>query len=161
MATIEMGKLRVDIVNEGDKRKLSIFGNINEDLDIQKISQDKGNSYIVDFGGVKMINSCGIREWIRFVEAIGKNTPIEYHNCPQIIVQQMNMVAGFLSAQAKVISFYAPYFCEDNDEERHVLIQTSQVVGGKAPKVTTQVNGQTVEMEFDAIEDQYFKFLKK
>ena len=69
----------------------------------------------------------------------------------------MNMVKGFLSENAKVISFYAPYYDEEADEEVKVLLKTDQIIDGKAPLMKND-NGD--ELEFDGIEATYFKFLK-
>jgi hypothetical protein len=154
-------KLRYNVKVDGDVRIISFTGNIDEDFNYEELLQNKGKNYKLDLNEIKMINSCGIREWVHFVEKLGSDVKIEYYNCPQIIIQQMNLVSGFLTANAEIKSFYAPYFCEDNDEEKSVLLQSSQIVNFKAPVITTNVDGQEVEMEFDAIEDQFFKFLKR
>ena len=156
-----MSELKYSIKADGQSKIISFTGDIDEDFDFADLLKEPVKTYKFDLNEVSMINSCGIREWIRFVEALGSSVVIEYYNCPKIIVQQMNMVSGFLTTNASIKSFYAPYFCEENDEEKQVLLQSNQIINLKAPKVTTTVDGQEVEMEFDAIEDKYFKFLKK
>jgi len=156
-----MPKLKYNIKSDGNVRMISFTGSIDEEFDFSPLNQNIGKIYKIDFNELKMINSCGIREWIRFVESLGSGVQITYYNCPQIIVQQFNMVAGFLSSNAKVATFYAPYFCEESDEEEVVLLDASQIVNLKAPKKTTIVDGSEVELEFDAIEEQYFHFLKR
>jgi hypothetical protein len=156
-----MPKLKFSIKADGDTRMISFTGSIDEEFDFSLLNQNKGKLYKFDFNELKMINSCGIREWIRFIESLGSDVQIIYYNCPQIIVQQFNMVAGFLSSNAKVATFYAPYFCEETDEEEAILLDSTQVVNLKAPKKTTIVDGSEVELEFDAIEEQYFHFLKR
>ncbi len=154
-------KLKFQINVDGDKRMIAFTGAIDEDFVFDSILENKGTHYLIDFNELKMINSCGIREWIRFVEQLGPSIQIEYYNCPQIIIQQMNMVSGFLSSNATVKTFYAPYYCEDNDEEKHVLLKSEDIKNNQAPQVFTEVDGEKAEMEFDAIEEQYFKFLKR
>lgn len=160
MSLIEQSKVKINIVDLGDERKLSFQGVIDEEFSFNQL---KGNAskYLVDFKGLKGINSCGIREWIHFVEGLGGNVKIEYYNCPQVVVQQMNMVSGFLTSNAEVKTFYAPYFCEESDEEKLILLKAEQIIDGKAPELSHEVDGEKVELEFDAIEEQYFKFLSK
>ncbi len=156
-----MSKLKFNMKADGDIRIIAMTGIIDEDFDYSSLLENPGKVYKIDFNELKMINSTGIREWIRFIEKLGPAVNFQYFNCPNIIIQQMNMVSGFLTKNAKVLSFFAPYFCEELDEEEHVLLQASEVKDFKAPVRKKLVDGQEVEMEFDAIEEQYFKFLKR
>jgi hypothetical protein len=161
MNTIEMGQLIFNIEGQDGALMVTVTGSINEDLQIDKLTHLKGASIIFDLDKVKMINSCGIREWIRLIESIGGETKLEYIKVPQIVIQQMNMISGFLSKNAKVTTFYAPYFIEDLDEEKQILLRTDEVKDFKAPKMSTNVDGTDYALDFDAIEEQYFKFLKR
>lgn len=160
MSTISQDKVEIEVEDIDNTRSLSFRGTIDEEFDYKELV---GSFEIikVDFKGLKMINSCGIREWINFIEKLGSDSHIEYYNCPQIIIQQMNMVAGFLTSNADVVTFYAPYYGEDTDEEKMILLESKNIEGLKAPTITQEVNGENVELEFDAIEQQYFKFLEK
>ncbi|MFW5871861.1 MAG: hypothetical protein ACOCUT_02035 [bacterium] len=150
------GKLKVNIENEGEQGKLFFEGVIDEDFSGDKISSVKFKNYLIDFDKVSMINSCGIREWITYLETIDSQSKITYVNCPPVIVNQMNIVAGFLTPNAKVESFYAPYYDEEEDEEIIKLLKVEDIKDGKAP-VLTNDNGE--ELEFDGIEKQYFNFI--
>tara|TARA_B100000925_G_C22010930_1_gene476383 strand:- start:2803 stop:4056 length:1254 start_codon:yes stop_codon:yes gene_type:complete len=132
-------------------------GSINEDFTFKSLIGETSSKYIFDLEGVTLLNSCGIREWIKFINELPAESQLEYHNCPTVVVLQMNMVKGFLTSNAKVTSFYAPYFDEEADEEVKVLLTTDQIVDGKAPPIKNDA-GQ--ELEFDGIEATYFKFLK-
>lgn len=161
MSTIEMGQLKFDIDQQDQTLMIKVTGSINEDLQIEKLSDLKASHMIFDVDAVKMINSCGIREWIRLIESFGSAVTLEYIKVPQIVIQQMNMISGFLSKNAKVTSFYAPYFIEDLDEERQMLLRVDEIVNFKAPVMTTEVDGENYKLDFDAIEEQYFRFLKR
>ena len=73
------------------------------------------------------------------------------------MIEQMNMVEGFLPANASIESFYAPYFDPDADEEIKVLLRIQEVSNKKAP---IKKNDSGTELEFDALEAQYFNFIK-
>ena len=161
MNTIEMGHLKFNIEGQGDSIIVVVEGSINEDLQIEKLSHIKSPLIIFDMDKVKMINSCGIREWIRLIESFGSSVKLEYIKVPQIVIQQMNMISGFLTKNAKVISFYAPYFIEDLDEEKQILLRSDEIKNFKAPVMNTNVDGTDYALDFDAVEEQYFKFLKR
>lgn len=149
-------KLKIDKKTEDGKLFVELDGIIDEDVNFDGILNAKQKEYIFNFDKITMINSCGIREWINFLEKLG-NVKTIYRRCPQIVIEQMNITQGFLGKNSKVESFYAPYYCEKTDMEKKVLLKTSDIKNGKAPLIK---NDQGDEMEFDAIEEQYFGFLK-
>ncbi len=151
-------KLQIDTHIVDDKLIINFIGQMDEDADFSKILNIKASHFVFDFEKISLLNSCGIREWITFLDGISEDVKITYMNCPQIIIEQMNMVHGFIKEGAKIESFYAPYYCESCDEECKVLIQTSDLKDLHAPSQKCEKCGE--EMEFDAIEAQYFNFLK-
>ena len=154
---IEKLKTETQIID--NKLFVEFSGCIDEDSNFDKILAIKQSVYIFDFDKVTMINSCGIREWITFVEKLPSDALLEYHNCRQIIIEQINMVQGFIRKGAKIVSFYAPYFCEQCDNEHKIKVETNALSSGKAPSI--QCPNCKQEMEFDAIEEQYFAFLSQ
>ncbi|MCY4524428.1 MAG: hypothetical protein OXB84_06795 [Halobacteriovoraceae bacterium] len=149
-------KLKLKKQVEGEKLIVLLDGVIDEDVDFKDIMSTDYKEYVFDFDKITMINSCGIREWICLLEKLGDVNTI-YQKCPQIIIEQMNITHGFVGDKCKVESFYAPYYCEKTDVEKKVLLKSSDIKNGKAPTVQSD---QGDEMEFDAIEEQYFNFLK-
>lgn len=136
-----------------------LVGRIDEDANFDKLLEVEMPEYIFNFEKITLINSCGIREWINFLSKLPTDAKIHYENCGQIIIEQMNMVHGFIKEGAIIESFYAPYFCEECDIEKKVLLNSNSIEGKKAPVV--KCDQCQNEMEFDAIEDQYFNFLNK
>ena len=151
-----MSEFKIELIKEGDHEVLKFHGQLDEDVDFEQGITISSNTVIFDFDKVIHINSCGIREWIKFQNEIDSSKKLIYRNCPQIIVEQMNIVKGFVRDGGQVESFYAPYYSEDKDEERKILLTPDQVVDGKAPEMK---EGDEV-LEFDDIEAQYFNFLK-
>lgn len=143
-----------------DELRVELIGAIDEDSDFNELLGLLQKRVNFDFNQVNMINSCGIREWIKFLEKIPESTTIIYNNCPQIIIEQINMVHGFFRKGAIINSFYAPYFCENCGKEAKVHLKAEQVKNKKAPNIDCP-NCGAESMEFDAIEAQYFTFLGK
>lgn len=149
-------KLNISTRISGDEVYITLDGTIDEDANFDKIKSLALKKYIFDFNNVVMINSCGIREWIKYLKEIESAT-IVYQNCPQIIIEQVNMVHGFIRKGVTVESFYAPYFCEQCDTPKKILLKDSEIVNSKPP--VKHCNTCKEELEFDAIEKQYFSFL--
>ena len=104
-----------------DEARIFISGNIDEDSDFSEIMELGVKKYVFDFAKVTMLNSCGIREWILLIDKLGENANIRYKNCPQIVIEQMGMVYGFIKKEARIESFYAPYFCSDCDYRKWIF----------------------------------------
>lgn len=143
-----------------DELSVELIGFIDEDSDFKELVGLEQKTISFDFAKVTMINSCGIREWIKFNEKLPADSSISYKNCPQIIIEQINMVHGFFRQGAKIESFFAPYYCEKCGKEAKIHVKTDQVKNRKAPKANCPHCGSE-DIEFDAIDAQYFSFLGK
>jgi anti-anti-sigma regulatory factor len=158
MPSVKQKSLEIEVspCDGGNQFKLS--GEINEDLIVDELVGFKAETVKVDFEDVKMINSCGVREWIKLVEALtNQGSKVEYYNCPQIVVQQVNMVTGFVPQGGQVVTFYAPYFCDDCEHEEKVLLTSSELDGREAPELKCGKCGAMSEI--DAMEDVYLNFI--
>jgi hypothetical protein len=143
-----------------DELNVQLVGAIDEDSDFKELMGLEQKTISFDFDLVTMINSCGIREWIKFNEKLPPRSTILYKNCPQIIIEQINMVHGFFRQGAVIQSFYAPYYCEKCGKEAKIHVKSEQVKNRKAPSADCPHCGNE-GIEFDAIEAQYFSFLGK
>lgn len=153
-----MSSLKIELTKQGDDTLIKLSGHINEDSDLSLMGEIKGNELTLDLKNITLINSCGIRDWIEFQKQNFDFTRVIYRNCPQVIIEQMNIVAGFIHPKGIIESFFAPYYCESSDQEVKLLITPSEVIDGKAP---AKKNDDGEDLEFDDIEAQYFNFLKK
>lgn len=156
-----MSKFETQATKDGSKLNLKVSGTIDEDADFSQVAI-AGNSEInLDLENLKSINSCGIREWIKWIGTAG-GAAITFNRCPKVIVDQINMVDGFLPSNAKVASFYVPYYNDDSGSEKNVLFRegTEFDSGGVRPPAGVK-DEEGNEMEMDVIEAKYFKFIKK
>ena len=156
-----MSQFKVEKQDANGFVTIRFSGSIDEDANFGEISADGSPKIVLDLDGVESINSCGIREWIKWLKTIPNTSQIEYQKCPKVIVDQINMVSGFLPTNAKVTSFYVPYFAEDSGNEKQVLFtEGKEFSPGKvnAPsEMKDDKSGETLEL--DVIEAKYFKFL--
>jgi hypothetical protein len=156
-----MSKITFDLtMKNSNEAYLKLAGIIDEDMDFTAIGIGDAKSLEIDMEHVRSINSCGIREWISWISNL-KNTSIYLFKCPKIIVDQMNMVQGFLPPQARVMSFFVPFFNDDSGSEKNILFEYGQQYTEGALNIPSDVQddeGNT--MEIDVVESKYFKFLK-
>ncbi len=137
-------------------------GPIDEDAVFPQFDFADITDIVFNFDGVTVINSCGIREWIRWIRGIPENLSMKFLKCPKVIVDQMNIVDGFLPARSQLESFYVPYFCEACNAVTEILFtagvefEHAQV---NPPQNISCTNCSKIS-ELDVIESKYFKFLQ-
>lgn len=157
-----MGEFQVEKNKSGSDLTLTLKGNIDEDAILANITFDGAAKVVLNLEKVMAINSCGIREWIKWIKSAPESTKFIYLNCPKIIVDQINMVAGFLPTNAEVESFFVPYFNEDSGEEKMILFKRGvEFKDGQVSPPESVKDPSGKEMEMDVIEAKYFKFIKK
>jgi hypothetical protein len=157
-----MGNFKANLSSSGNVDILNLEGHIDEDANLTTIPKGKSSVLEINFQKVVAINSCGIREWIKWLATIPADKKIVYINCPKIIVDQANMVAGFIPQNGKIKSFYVPYYSEDSDREKMILFTEGKEFNGKelTPPSAVMDEESGTEMEMDVIEAKYFKFIK-
>jgi len=158
-----MSKFSAEQRQEDGKSVLVLSGHIDEDANLESLQPTTENEIVIDFGNVTAINSCGIREWIKWLKLMPKEKKVTYVNCPKIIVDQANMVSGFIPDNGSIKSFFVPYYCESTDNEKMVLFSEGKEFTGSEVNppegVVDEESGE--DMDMDVIEAKYFKFLHK
>jgi anti-anti-sigma regulatory factor len=139
---------------------LRLRGIIDEDNSLGNlVPRLTGELLVVDLAEVERINSCGVRDWVNWVDAVAeKERKVVLIRCSPAIVTQINMVTNFAD-RAVVHSFFAPYYCEDCDRELQKLIETETLLGQspvRAPSFRCSDCGGA--LEFDDLEESYFAF---
>ena len=156
-----MSKCEIKIDKAGEETTVAISGTIDEDVDFTQYNLAGAKKINMQLGTIKSINSCGIREWIKWMSTAG-GAAITYNECPKIIVDQINMVQGFLPATGKVMSFYVPYYNDDSGTEKNVLFSFGKEYSDSGVNPPAEVkDDQGNPMEMDVVEAKYFKFIKK
>lgn len=149
-------KSNINRIEKEDTCIFQIKGSIDEDFDGQLLITEQHKKIFIDFNEMSQINSCGIREFIDVIN-ICEDKKIYYVNCPKILIDQINNVRGFITNHSQVLSFYAPYYSEDTDEEHTILFKVSDISdNSKAPEINDKDGNP---LAFDGFEEKYFKFL--
>ncbi|MFN3202030.1 MAG: hypothetical protein ACE366_26730 [Bradymonadia bacterium] len=162
-----MSALDIGITTIEDATFLKLSGVIDEDNTLAgSLKKITGRTVILDLAKVVRINSCGVRDWVNWLndlESRGKQVVLV--RCSPCIVNQINMVHNFTGG-GMVKSFFAPYYCPKCDREDQRLLRIEEFAGQATPKAPAHrgahcegVQNGTCAMEFDDIEASYFAFL--
>jgi hypothetical protein len=135
-------------------------GEIDENADFTELRHRLEGPVVFHLGGIRRINSCGVREWVNFVRDLPEVTSLTFTHCSAPIVTQLNMIYNF-RGNAKIRSFYAPYVCEScNTEVDKLLDVEKQFPEGTIDLVPEFACERCHEpMEFDDLPERYLSFL--
>jgi hypothetical protein len=152
----------IKLENKGNPNlKISIIGFIDESINLADYPLKGAKQVDFYLGKMKGINSCGIREWVKWMDSLG-TAAVNFYECPKAVVDQINMVRGFLPKTGNVKSFYVPYYSDEAGTEKDILLTVGVEVHGaevKLPKEVKDPDGNL--MELDVVKDNYFKFLTR
>lgn len=139
---------------------VQIYGAIDEVLELKNLILDRPKEIILDFEKTTVIKSYGIRELIRWQTKYAE-AKFTYRNCQKMIIDQINLVEGFLPPKAHVESFYVPYYCEKSGEESCVLFRYGHEFHDSEvtpPQIVRDTQGN--KMEMDVVWTKYFRFIE-
>src|SRR6185437_6374731 len=124
----DTGKLRIEYQLEGTVLKLRPVGLIDEDVNfsvvLDLLSDLKGAAKMIQFdlGHVTALNSCGVREWLLFMERLNGVINCAFINVTEVFIDQANMITNLFGRSANpILSFHAPYHCPQCNSETTML----------------------------------------
>ena len=156
-----MGELKSEVNKQGDKVMVKFVGAIDEDCTLPQVDLAGVKELIFDFEGLNLINSCGIRDWVSWMKTIPSGVIAVFTKCPAILVDQINMINGFVPAGGYVQSFFVPYFCDECDDVVNKLFERGKDYNKGECDVAEEISCPkcSSEAELDVIKLKYFKFL--
>jgi hypothetical protein len=158
---------KITTQQDGPVLHVRVSGYISENSSLYEVSLAGVTKLILDLSGVTYINSIGVKHWIQWTGGFPQHLQIELHNCPSLIVNQVNMVVGFLPNNGTIESLVAPFICEDCNREENVNLKRGIHYEYASAKEASKFSAPRVPcpkcqnlMELDAIEAKFFNFLK-
>lgn len=150
----------MDIRQDGGEDVVTIGGVIDENADLAPLTRLGVRPVRMHLRGVRRINSFGVRAWMEAIRQIPRTTVLRIVHAPPPVVDQCNMVNGFVG-HGQLESFYAPMTCSECDEQVDQLFETAacRANGGRLPATPCPRCGRT--MEVDDLEDQYLLFVRE
>ncbi len=148
---------------------LSLIGDIDESSDFTKAEVPKSGAIAIDLSEIKHVNSMGLRAWVEWITKLKHLSPIFYRRCSSSVINQINILDGFLPRGSIVESFFVPYHCEPCDNTFNYLAQRGRdfrEVTLEQPELNAIPTSMTCPncgkmAEADIIEGRYLKFLKR
>lgn len=143
-------------------------GAINENSDFSGMDLGAAKVLILDLHGVTSLNSMGLRNWVNWVKGVKNKMQLHFRQCPRVVVDQMNVLQGFLPMGAVVESFFVPYHCDAcQHEENYLATRGKDYMEGTVDTRDGIVMPETrpcpvcaAQMDWDIVPLKYFSFLK-
>lgn len=156
-----MSRCQIKLAKKDDYQIVEISGHIDESFMAVANTIPDSPSYIFNFKNLLSINSSGIREWILYAQKI-RTKKVILTDCPKPLIDQASMVEGFILPEFQVLSFYVPYYNEDKDLEKLVLVQYGKDYTRDTINIPNEhKDADGTVFEIDIIPSKYFKFLTK
>lgn len=154
--------LFVEVVEQANLVFVRLEGVINEDNRLpERVPSISGKKLLVHVGKVERINSCGVRDWVRWIQGLElRQNSVHVIDCSPVLVAQMNMVRNFFGARGRVVTFQAPYYCASCEREHRETFTTATLgVPTEAPEALCEKCGEL--LVFDDIPENYFEFTRQ
>jgi anti-anti-sigma regulatory factor len=117
---------------------------------------------LLDVSAIERINSCGIREWLLFLEKLGTMIPFAFLSVSELFIEQAAVIPQLLGkAGTHVLSFQAPFFCPSCNTRSVRSLSPKQILTEDAEYRTPTMLCEKCksQLEFDGMEEEYFRFL--
>lgn len=163
-----MEPFKITTSREINRILLKIEGSIDETAHFPPFNCKPADAIYVDLGGVVHINSVGVKNWILFLKKVPFVNVVHYQNIPRIMVDQINMVSGFMNANSVITSFYVPYYCEKCSKSSQKLFVSGVDFDFETKRVDFETKNteyvcvqKDCEIAMDVMPNKYFRFVTK
>jgi len=149
-----------EIVVEADTTRVFLDGDFTEATSFAGLLERLEGQVDFDAAGVRYVNSQGSRRWTAFLRDLTKVTEYTFSRCSLAFTTQASMLPQFLG-RGRVISFHAPYHCNDCEHDEARLLQASALVreGGSFVLPRFRCSRCGGQLLFDEIPERYLSFL--
>jgi hypothetical protein len=153
-------RAEIEVANVDDVALVRVQGMLDEHF--PSFGELSANIVVLDVSGIRFITSFGVRQWLRAMAALPANAHIYLAGCPQIFVDQLNMILNF-GGRAQILTLRAPYRCPacgtESDETIDLVKEGTVIANGRTPeRACKKCNAQLV---LDEMPETYFACLGK
>jgi len=153
-----------EVVERRDGIVVMLRGDITEKTDFDALLGQLESLHITfDMGGVRYLNSTGIRRWVEFLERIDADASYSFVRCSVAFTTQIGLVSR-ATGRGSVVSFMAPYYCEMCDREAQQLLQTRALAVSDAQPVPAAPEFDCPQcggpLQFDEMPERFFAFMR-
>jgi hypothetical protein len=151
--------------------ELILIGYMDEQTVLPEIKRLQNcQRLIVNFGRVNAILSMGVKEWVIFSDQLEKlpHLKVEFRNCSKQVIDQINLVQGFLPKNGVISTLFVPVFCNQCSRTFKVLrkadnigVEINQVIPSMEVPDCSEFPACKETYELDCNPNFYLKFLKK
>lgn len=118
---------------------------------------------VFDLQPLIRINSCGVREWLLFIEKLRVPEGFTFTKVSEPFLEQANIVPALLGKPVSSIELIeAPYYCGDCDLRVGKQLKVSELgdlANGSEEPPQFKCEKCSSPLEFDALPEEYFSFL--
>jgi hypothetical protein len=128
--------VQLRVKTNGDVTEIQLTGHLDEDVGevLEQIDRSIKTAQVVfDLGGVRKINSIGVRAWMGAFDRFDRRFASSYQRCPMAFVDMAMIVPSFVRHR-HIDSFYSCLTCNQCKIEREVLIQLGADGTGARPE---------------------------
>lgn len=135
------------------------FGTVLEFIETLSIKPEK---IFFDMSGITRINSCGVREWLLFLQRVQSRYRCAFSKANEAFIDVAGSIPTvFGSPGLPIDEIEAPFYCAKCNKRfishlKPVLVFSAGILtlpSQKCPQCAS-------EMEFDGLEEEYFSFLR-
>jgi len=160
--------LNFRVETQGSLQILFLNGDVDENADFSKISLNPGGALAIDLKGIRHLNSLGLRNWLFWSKTLKYPDGLVLRNCPNAVMNQINILSGFLPMHAIVESLEVPFWCESCGHRFSYMAQRSkdymEATTDEAAKVLMSFHQKcpacSAEADADILPQKHFRFLK-
>lgn len=114
----------------------SIRAGIGEVLRKEVLANIEQGRVIFECTQVKLVDSTGIGEWVRFIGDLVARCEVVYRNVPVSVIDSFNLVPDMIGSEDvankhTVQSFFAPYYCKSCNTYVDLLLKVDDVLPKK------------------------------
>ena len=150
----------------------SVNGNLDEMTTFfdEPVPTEPNAELWLDLSKVEMVNSSGIRSWMKWCKSLPPTLKVFLTHCPWNFVVQASIIPDFFPKQCRLQSIHAFYFCDQDSHGQNVELKREQnyfyaddtkpgAASIQLPKVLCEKCSQPMEPDF--VESRLFAFLKQ